>query len=253
NDAGQGAAAVEVFDAAVEHARDHGWRELFVRAAFGRGGHSPYRSLLDRGTLALLAEIEEFDDLDALTRARVRARTAALQLNWQRYSDREAMSGEALASGRAAGASRHELLEILEARWIAIGCPRGAGLIDAVDVELEALRKELGALAYDAGMRETAALWFARGDVVRYEAAHYLDPAGSRREIDSWRHDGLNGTVACFEGRLEEAAECFDEAGLRGSNCWGDSGPVLHGLAHLFVDAMAGTTRSEPLMADVAA
>ena len=252
NDAGRASDAIEIFDLVVARAREHGWHDLIVRAAFGRGGHGPYRRLLDLGTLALLQEVDGFEDQTALTRARARARTAAFQLNWQRYAEREGTSSEAIATARREGVEGIELLQMLESRWIAVGCPRGADQLDAVDREIGALRRTLSVVGADAGMPETAALWFGRGDVFRHEAKHYLVPPGSRREIDSWRYDGLNASVCAFEGRFDDAANGYDEAGMRGSVCWGDSGPVLHGLAHLFLDAMTGQARSEPMTGDSA-
>jgi hypothetical protein len=248
NDAGQGAEAVELFDSAARRARDHGWQDLIVRAAFGRGGRSPYRRFLDHGTLALLEEVQAFDTLDGLTLARAKARTASFQANSQRYTDREAASADALSAGRKEGAAGRELLELLESRWVVVGCPRGAPLLDDIDHELRMLRNELGVVGADAGMVETAALWFARGDDLRVEAAHHLTPPGSRRNIDFWRYESLNATIAAIEGRFDEAAGRYDEAGLRGPMCWGDSGPVLQGLAHLFLDAMSGSARSEPIL-----
>ncbi|MGI9595526.1 MAG: AAA family ATPase [Acidimicrobiales bacterium] len=259
NDAGRVPEAIPVFDRAVKRAREADRPDLVMAAAFGRAGRSPYRRVIDTGTLELLGELGGRPDLDRITKARADARTAAFQLNWWRYAQRDELSAEALAAGRAAGASGHDLLELLEARWIAVGCPAGAHHLDALDEELAQLRDELGVIGADAGMPEAAALWFARGDVFRSEAGGWLTVAGKRRNIDYWRHDVLNGTLAVFDGRFEEAAARYDEASHRSRACWGESGPALHGFAHLILDAVsgrsgsgeAGSNRSAALLAEV--
>ncbi|MEL7209207.1 MAG: hypothetical protein AAGK32_13410, partial [Actinomycetota bacterium] len=253
NDAGRVPEAIAVFDRAAERARATDRPDLLVAAAFGRAGRSPYRRIIDTGTLELLAEIATVADLDAVTSARARARTAAFQLNWWRYAERDELSAAALAAGRSAGAEGHDLLELLEARWIAVGCPAGAHHIDALDAELAELRADLGVAGADAGMPETAALWFARGDDFRAEAARFLTTGNQRRSIDYWRHDSLNGAVDLFEGRFDEAGNRFDEASYRSRACWGDSGPVLHAFAHLCLDALTGSTNASPLFERLAA
>lgn len=252
NDAGGVPDAIPIFDRAAERARATGRPDLLVAAAFGRAGRSPYRRVIDTGTLELLDEIGELRYLDEITKARALARTAAFQLNWWRYAERDELSGKALAAGREAGARDHDLLELVEARWIAVGCPVGAEHLDALDAELAELRAELGVSGADAGMPEAAALWFARGEEFRSEAARYHTAAGQRRNMDYWRHDVLNGAVAVFEGRFDEAGRRFDEASYRSRACWGDSGPALYAFAHLCLDAVSGSARSAMLFEDLA-
>ena len=252
NDAGRVPDAIPIFDRAADRARATDRPDLLVAAAFGRGGRSPYRRVIDTGTLQLLEEISERADLDEVTRARAQARTAAFQLNWWRFGQRDELSAAALAAGREAGARGHDLLELLEARWIAVGCPAGADRLDEIDVELARLRAEVGVAEADAGMPEAAALWFGRGEAFRSEAARFITPDDQRRNIDYWRHEVLNGAVAVFEGRFEEARTRFDEASHRSRACWGDSGPVLHAFAHLCLDALTGSSNAVGLLDVVA-
>ncbi|NNF53086.1 MAG: AAA family ATPase [Acidimicrobiales bacterium] len=252
NDAGRVPDAIPIFDRAADRARATDRPDLLVAAAFGRAGRSPYRRVIDTGTLELLTEIEDLVDLDHITRARAQARTAAFQLNWWRLAEREELSAKALAAGREAGAGGLDLLELLEARWIAVGCPAGAGLLDEIDLEMARLRFDVGVTEADAAMPETAALWFARGDRFRAEANRFATPDEHRRNIDYWRNDVLNGAVALFEGRFDEARVRFDEASYRGRGCWGESGPVLHAFSHLCLDALTGSSTSAEMLDAVA-
>lgn len=239
NRAGLQPRALEPFGQTAALARRHGWDDLLAVAALGLWGQSPFRASQDRTVIPLVDEaIQRSAALGDQTRARLLAKRAAFNLFSGPMVERDAMSAEAVAL--VGEATSHARLEVLEARWMALASPSRIRECVDIDVELTRLRKELAALTTDACAPEI--MIYNRGDGAELRAiADELaaDPR-QRRDVDQWRTTALAGTFALFEGDLEAARRLTEQALPLGSEPWGESGEVVHGLVHLIIDAVDG-------------
>ena len=239
--------ALEPFDRTAQLARSNGWPDLLIAAALGRWGVSPFRASQDRTVLPLLDEAlaiatgEAAGGLpttDDVTVARLLAKKAAFNLFTGDLAERDAVSAKAMEL--VGPDSTHERLEVVEARWMAIACPAMVRTMQDLDEDLEALRKELGALTSDACAPEIGLYWRAQGIELRELAAEIADDPRHRRDVDQWRMAALGSTFAFFAGDLEEARRLADQALPLGREPWGEAGQVVHGLVHLIIDVTAG-------------
>ena len=239
SDGGRVPAGVRPLEDAVKLADVHGWPDILVGAALGHGGRSPYRRVADNRTLRLLERASEYlDGCDDGTAARVLAKTAAFKLFSARLQERDNLSREAVA--RAAQVSDGDRLEVLEARWVAIGCPLRIDELERLDAELLVLRTRLSRLMADAACPETVLYWRGDGDGFRRELESSRADMRRGRAIDEWRNDVLSGAVAALEGDVGVARTAFRRAARIGAVCWGDSAAMLHAFALLFCDIVEG-------------
>ncbi len=245
NAAGRVPAALVPFDRAMSRAREQGWHDLMLEVALYRGAGSPYRKPGEETTLRALEEVlETHPDLTPLDRAKLQTRVAAFRSFSWRLAERDAVSRSALEAGISAGADDVERLQMLEARWVAVGCPAGAALLPPLDDEILVLTDSTRHAAMDPATPEVSHLWLANGEAFRHEADNFFVADGFRREIDIWRHHSISGSIALFEGRFDAARDRFDEAIVLAEACWGDSGPVLYACALLACDALSPTESS---------
>lgn len=239
NRAGLQPRALPAFEETAALARANEWDDLLAVAALGRWGQSPFRASQDRTVVPLLDQaIERSEPLGDEVRARLLAKRAAFNLFSGPMAERDGLSAEAVRLvGRATSAAR---LEVLEARWMAIASPNRLDDCVALDDELRVLRKELAALTTDACAPEITIYWRGRGDELRGLADELAADPRQRRDVDQWRTTALAGAFALFAGDLDLARAKTDQALPLGSEPWGESGKVVHGLVHLVVDLLAG-------------
>ncbi len=237
NAAGRQPEALVPFERTAEVARSNGWNDLLIEAALGRWGESPFRASQDRSVIPLLDEaLALVDTDDDVTRARLLAKRAAFTLFTAGLAERDEQS--ARAERLVGPESTPDRLAVLEARWMAIACPKTVHQIAPIDEELEVLRNELGALTTDACAPEIGFYWRGDGEQL-WRVADELDAdPRQRRSVDQWRTATLSGTDALFDGRLTEARELTDLALPLGKEPWGESGEVVHALVHLLIDVL---------------
>ena len=239
-DGGRAPAAIKPLEEAVRLSDAHGWPDILVGAALGHGGRSPYRRITDNRTLKLLERASEhLDGCDDGTAARVLAKTAAFKLFSARLEERDALSRKAVE--RVAGAPDADRLEVLEARWVALGCPLRIEELERLDGELFTLREQLSRLMADAACPEAVLYWRGDGEGFRRELEASQADARRGRRIDEWRNNVLSGAVSGLEGDVTSARRSFRLAGRIGDECWGDSAAMLHAFALLFCDVVEGT------------
>ena len=245
NAAGRQPQALEPFDRTTALARTNGWPDLLVEAALGRWGVSPFRASQDRTVIPLIDEAlalatsdESGGAVDDVTVARLLAKKAAFNLFSGPLVEREAISAQAMEL--VGPESTPERLEVVEARWMAIASPAMVPTLAVLDEELEALRKELGALTSDACAPEIGMYWRGQGVELRELAAEIADDPRYRREVDQWRMTALDGTFALWAGDLDEARRLTDRALPLGREPWGEAGRIVHALVHLIIDVTAG-------------
>lgn len=239
NAAGRQPEALTPFERTAEVARVNGWHDLLIEAALGRWGESPFRASQDRSVIPLLDEaLSLVDATDSVTRARLLAKRAAFTLFTADLAERDEQSS--LAERLVGSDSSADRLAVLEARWMAIACPKTVHQIAPIDEELALLRKELGALTTDACAPEIGCYWRGEGEQL-WRVADQLDAdPRQRRSVDQWRTATLSGTNALFDGRISEARELADLALPLGKDPWGESGEVVHALVHLLIDVLEG-------------
>ena len=241
NLAGQQPRALEALTSAANLARKNGWDDILADAALGMWGQSPFRASRDETVIPLLDEaIGRSQRLDDQTRARLIAKRAAFNLFSGPLEERDRLSAAALdLVGDDVSPAR---LEVLEARWMAIASPAMLAPILELDVELEVLRKELGALTTDACAPEISIYWRAMGTELAELANELRDDPRQRRDVDQWRTAALGSAFAVFEGDFELARQLADRALPLGEEPWGEAGQVVHALVHLLVDVLEGGT-----------
>ena len=153
-------------------------------------------------------------------------------------AQRDAQSAEAVEL--VGTSSTLDRLAVLEARWMAIACPKTVFTLVPLDDELARLRKEVSALTTDACAPEIGLYWRGEGETL-WALADELDAdPRQRRDVDQWRTTTLSGTEALFAGRFDEARSLTDAALPLGRQPWGESGQVVHALVHLIVDILGG-------------
>ncbi len=241
NLAGQQPRALEALTSAANLARKNGWDDILADAALGMWGQSPFRASRDETVIPLLDEaIGRSQRLDDQTRARLIAKRAAFNLFSGPLEERDRLSAAALdLVGDDVSPAR---LEVLEARWMAIASPAMLAPILELDVELEVLRKELGALTTDACAPEISIYWRAMGAELARLANELRDDPRQRRDVDQWRAAALGSAFAVFEGDFDLARQLADRALPLGEEPWGEAGQVVHALVHLLVDVLEGGT-----------
>ena len=241
SDGGRVPAGIKPLEDAVRLADAHGWPDILVGAALGHGGRSPYRRLTDDRTLRLLERAtQHLEGCDDGTAARVLAKTAAFKLFSARLDDREVLSQQAV--DRAAHASESDRLEVLEARWVALGCPLCIDELERLDGELLTLRTRLSRLMADAACPEAVLYWRGDGEGLRGELEASQADARRGRRIDEWRNCVLSGAVAALEGDVGAARRFFGQAGRIGEDAWGDSAAMLQAFALFFCDLVEGVS-----------
>ena len=239
NDSGRTPAANVHFEAALSLAKANGWVDLLVQCALGHGGRSPYRRPGDGRTLEVLAEAaSHLEACSPIIQARLLMKQASFLLFVARLDQRDALSREALA--RVPDAEPEHRLELLEARWIALGCPLRIDELALLDQEIAQLRHTLGRLGTDASMPESVFYWHGDGPALRREVELSQSDPRQNRNIDQWRRTVLNGTLDCLAGDVQRARNSFDEASRLGEDCWGESALMLHALARLCCDVVEG-------------
>jgi DNA-binding winged helix-turn-helix (wHTH) protein/tetratricopeptide (TPR) repeat protein len=239
NLAGQQPRALGALTSAANLARKNGWDDILAAAALGMWGQSPFRASRDQTVIPLLDEaIGRSQRIDDHTRARLIAKRAAFNLFSGPMEERDRLSAAALdLVGNEVSAAR---LEVLEARWMAIASPTMLAPIVELDVELDALRKELGALTTDACAPEISIYWRGMGDELVALTSELREDPRQRREVDQWRTTALDGAFALFEGDFERARFLTDRALPLGEEPWGEAGQVVHALVHLLIDVLEG-------------
>ncbi len=242
NAAGRQPEALEPFEQIAGSARRNGWPDLLIAAAIGRWGNSPFRASQDRTVIPLLNEALVLADKgDPCLKARLLAKRAAFNLFTGDLESRDRESAEAVELvGPNPSLDR---LAVLEARWMAIACPKTVFDIVPLDDELSVLRKELGALTTDACAPEIGLYWRGEGESLWTLADELESDSRQRRDVDQWRTTTLSGTEALFAGRFGEARDLTDAALPVGRKPWGESGEVVHALVHLVIDVLDGVPR----------
>ncbi len=245
NAAGRQPQALAPFDRTAQLARSNGWPDLLIAAALGTWGVSPFRASQDRTVIPLIDEAldlatgtGETPSTDDVTVARLLAKKAAFNLFSGPLSERDAVSAEAMEL--VGTETTPERLEVVEARWMAIACPARVKELTGLDEELQAMRKELGALTSDACAPEIGMYWRAEGTELRELAAEIADDPRHRRDVDQWRMTALDGTFALWNGDLEAARRLTDKALPLGREPWGEAGRVVHALVHIVIDMIDG-------------
>ncbi len=235
---GTTAEAVGVFEEAASMARRNGWPDLLAKAALGHWGRSPFRKPDDTSTLDLLAEADQALGSDpSILRARLLAKTAAFSLFNSSLERRRNTLAEAMAM--ASGATDVDRMELLESHAIVFSCPAGIEELDAIDPELEALRRSSATYFADAAAPETRLLAHGRGDELR-GVASFDDLRTGAQPITEWRESVIGSTLATFAGSFDEARRRCHDGGATGQRYWGESSHPLYALGLLFIDSVSG-------------
>ncbi len=242
--------AVPRFEEAAQLARTNKWHDVLAEAALGLWERSPFRKRRDRSTLKLLAEaLDAIGDESPELRAHLLAKTAAFSL-FKPLTERGKLSHAALRMAPEASPKRR--LELLELHNLTFGCPAGFDELCRIEPELLQLRAAAGGVVTAVpGLPEV--LGYMRGDGALLRAeAHYLENDPNDLPTYEMRRLILQGTIAALEGDIERARQMYDASAPLGEPVWGDSGPALHALGHLFCDAIDGSwSRSPELIEDV--
>lgn len=235
---GTTAEAVSAFEEAASIARRNGWPDLLALAALGHWGRSPFRHPGDTSTLALLAEADQALGPDpTILRARLLAKTAAFSLfNSSLDSRRKLLAAAMVMAPDATGIDR---MELLESHATVFSCPAGIDELDAVDPELEELRRANSTYFADAAAPETRLLAHGRGRELR-EVASFDDIRTGAQPITEWRDAVLGSTLATFAESFDEARRLCHDGGATGQRYWGESSHALHALGLLFIDSVSG-------------
>lgn len=230
--------AVGAFEEAASIARRNGWPDLLALAALGHWGRSPFRHPADTSTLALLAEAEQaVGPAPTVLRARLIAKTAAFSLFNSSLDDRRELLAAAMAM--APDAAGIERMELLESHVTVFSCPAGIDELDAIDPELEELRRANSTYFADAAAPETRLLAHGRGRELR-AVASFDDIRTEAQPITEWRDSVLGSTLATFAGSFDEARRLCHDGGATGQRYWGESSHALHALGLLFIDSVSG-------------
>ncbi len=239
NMAGRQPEALEPFEHATKSARQNGWPDILVAAAVGRWGNSPFRASQDRTVIPLIDEaLGVADQVEPARKARLLAKRAAFTLFTGDLAERDEESAKAVELvGDDVSIDR---LAVLEARWMAIACPKTVFDIVPLDDELAVLRKELGVLVTDACAPEIGLYWRGDGEALWQLADEVEADPRQRRDVDQWRTTTLTATDALFNGRFDEARNLTDAALPLGRQPWGESGQVVHALVHLVINVLDG-------------
>ena len=234
---GTTAEAVNSFEEAASLARRNHWPDLLAHAALGHWGRSPFRHPRDTSTLDLLAEADRALGPDpSILRARLLAKTAAFSLFNSSLRDRKHTLAK--ASALAPNATGIDRMELLESQAIVLSCPAGIDELDAIDLELEDLRRANATYFADAATPETRLLAHGRGHELR-EVASFDDIRTGAQPITEWRDSVLASTLATFAGSFDEARRQCHEGGAIGQRYWGESSHALHALGLLFIDSVS--------------
>lgn len=235
---GTTAEAVTVFEEAASIARRNGWPDLLAHAALGHWGRSPFRHPGDTSTLELLAEADRaLGPAASVLRARLSAKTAAFSLFNSSLDSRRENLAVAMAMGsNATGVDR---MELLESNAIVFSCPAGIDELDAIDPELEELRRANATYFADAATPETRLLARGLGPELR-NVASFDDTRTGAQPITEWRESVIGSTLATFAGSFDEARRRCHHGGATGERYWGESSYALHALGLLFIDSVSG-------------
>jgi hypothetical protein len=130
-------------------------------------------------------------------------------------------------------------MELLESHGIVFSCPAGIDELDAIDSELEELRRANSTYFADAATPETRLLAHGLGRQLR-DVASFDDIRTGAQPISEWRDAVLGSTLATFAGSFDEARRRCHDGGATGERYWGESGHALHALGLLFIDSVSG-------------
>ena len=223
--AGDPTAAKEAFLSASKAARKLHLPEQFGRAALGFEGRFVWPRATDQRTIPLLEEALGLLEGDSALRVGVLARLCGALRAEPWRQDREALSKEAVASGRRLGDSA-TLAYALEGRW--------AVVFDAapeLPKERLAIATEMAELGHTAGNKERA--W--SGHLARLVV---LTELGDRRAADAelgritdlaealrqpaqlQMTAGARATFALLDGRFEQAEDLIGQAVTLGRRAW---------------------------------
>ncbi len=241
NARGTPGAAIETLDGLAQTARTNGWPDLLVATALAHWSQSPYRKPADTTTASLLVEADAaLGPDDSVDKALVLAKTAAFSVFTLRLSNRLAVGDRAVAMARAQQASPSDLLTVLEGVAIAATCPAGLDRMEELEPEIVALREQTGLIYFqDASAPET--LPFMRADGAEFRHLSGRDPDRvAAQPIAEWRELVLDGTMAAFDGAIDQARDNYDRAAQIGEAFWGESAFSLHGFGHFILDLISG-------------